>query len=65
MVWTIRSPDGQAVANSAIVQAGINGGISVYASDKTDLLIDISGYYTDSTGSHRSGLLSANALPRG
>ncbi len=48
-VWTIRSPDGQIVANSAIVKAGTNGGISVYASDNTDLLIDISGYYTDST----------------
>jgi hypothetical protein len=48
-VWTIRSPDGQTVANSAIVTAGTNGGISVFASDRTDLLIDISGYYTDST----------------
>lgn len=46
-VWTIRSPDGQIVANSAIVKAGTNGGISVYASENTDLLIDISGYYTD------------------
>ncbi|MBI4905769.1 MAG: hypothetical protein HY820_19200 [Acidobacteria bacterium] len=48
-VWTIRSPDGQIVANSAIVAAGASGGISVYASHGTDLLIDISGYYTDST----------------
>ena len=48
-VWTIRSPDGQIVANSAIVKAGANGGISVYTSDRTDMLIDISGYYTDST----------------
>jgi hypothetical protein len=47
-VWNIRSPDGQTVANSAIVKAGSNGGISVYASDRTDMLIDISGYYTDS-----------------
>ncbi|MBL8215751.1 MAG: VCBS repeat-containing protein [Bryobacterales bacterium] len=45
--WTIRSPDGQTVANSSIVKAGTNGGISVYVSDRTDLLIDISGYYTD------------------
>jgi hypothetical protein len=48
-VWTIRSTDGQIVANSAIVKAGANGGISVYASDRTDALIDITGYYTDST----------------
>ncbi|MBL8212186.1 MAG: VCBS repeat-containing protein, partial [Bryobacterales bacterium] len=46
--WTIRSPDGQTVANSAIVKAGTNGGISLYVSDRTDLLLDISGYYTDS-----------------
>lgn len=48
-VWTIRSPDGQAIANSAIVKAGTSGGINVYSSSNTDLLIDISGYYTDST----------------
>lgn len=47
-VWTIRSPDGKIVANSAIVQAGSGGGISVYASDATDVLIDVSGYFTDS-----------------
>jgi len=46
-VYTVRSPDGNTVANSAIVRAGSNGGISVYASDPADLLIDISGYYTD------------------
>ncbi|MFN7938727.1 MAG: hypothetical protein U0R19_35685 [Bryobacteraceae bacterium] len=48
-VWTIRSPDGQIVANSSIVRAGLNGAISVYTSDRTDLLLDISGYFTDST----------------
>lgn len=47
-VWTIRSPDGQVVANSAIVQAGASGAIAAYVSDTTDLLLDISGYYTDS-----------------
>ncbi|MBI4902539.1 MAG: DUF3421 domain-containing protein [Acidobacteria bacterium] len=46
-VWSIRSPDGNTVANSAIVKAGSNGGISVYASHNTDLLIDVSGYFTD------------------
>ncbi|MBI4906163.1 MAG: hypothetical protein HY820_21190 [Acidobacteria bacterium] len=47
--WTVRSPDGQIVANSSIVRAGTNSGISLYTSDAADLLIDISGYYTDST----------------
>jgi hypothetical protein len=45
--WTIRSPDGLTVANSAIVRAGTNGAINVYSSDATDLLIDIFGYFTD------------------
>ena len=47
--WTVRSPDGQIVANSAIVRAGTNGGISVYSSESADLIVDVSGYYTDST----------------
>lgn len=48
-VWSIRSPDGNTVANSAIVKAGSNGAIQVYASDATDLLIDVAGYFTDNT----------------
>lgn len=46
-VWTIRSPDGQIVANSAIVKAG-SGSIQVYTSNDTDIIIDITGYMTDS-----------------
>ncbi|MBS1823992.1 MAG: hypothetical protein JST93_01605, partial [Acidobacteria bacterium] len=46
-VWTVRSLDAQVVANTAIVKAGANGGVSVYVSDATDMLMDISGYYTD------------------
>ncbi|MCC6342569.1 MAG: trypsin-like peptidase domain-containing protein [Bryobacterales bacterium] len=45
--WTIRSPDAKIVANSAIVKAGNYGGISVYTWATTDMLIDISGYFTD------------------
>ncbi len=45
--WTLRSPDGQIVANSAIVQAGTNGAIDLYTSNDTDLILDISGYFTD------------------
>lgn len=47
-VWSIRSPDGQVVANSQIVKAGANGAISVFVSHATDMLIDISGYYDES-----------------
>lgn len=51
--WTVRSPDGQVAANSAIVRAGVGGGVSVLASGAADVLIDISGYFTDAS----SGLL--------
>lgn len=47
-VWSIRSPDGNIVANSAIVKAGVNGAISVYSSNNTDILMDVTGYFTDS-----------------
>jgi hypothetical protein len=45
--WTIRSIGGLIVANSSIVALGHNGGIDVYASNNTDLVIDVSGYFTD------------------
>lgn len=46
--WSIRSPDAQVVANSAIVKAGAGGTIQVFSSNTADVLIDISGYMTDS-----------------
>jgi hypothetical protein len=48
--WTVRSPDGIVVANSALVKAGAGGGIQVFASNPTDLVIDINGYFTEDTG---------------
>jgi hypothetical protein len=44
-VSTLNSPDGSILANAAIVPAGAGGGISAFASDETDLLIDINGYF--------------------
>jgi len=38
------------IANAAIVPAGTNGSIDVFASDNTDLIIDINGYYAPQTG---------------
>jgi len=46
-VWSARSPDGQIVANSAIVKTGPNASINVFTSDDADLVIDINGYFTD------------------
>ena len=37
---------GVIIGNAAIVAAGNSGSIDVYATDQTDLIIDINGYYT-------------------
>ena len=44
---TLNAPLGNIVANAAIVPAGTdsNGSVNVYASNPTDLIIDINGYY--------------------
>lgn len=47
---TLNSPAGQVVANAAIVAAGTNGAIDVYASHDTHLVIDINGYFGTVTG---------------
>ncbi len=45
MVSTLNAPTGAVTANAAIVTAGSNGDISVFASNTTDLVIDINGYF--------------------
>jgi len=42
---TLNAPVGQVVANAALVPAGTNGDIGIYASDDTDVLFDIDGYF--------------------
>jgi hypothetical protein len=44
-VSTLNSWDGSVVANAAIVPAGTNGEISIYASNPTQLILDIDGYF--------------------
>ncbi|HLJ49266.1 MAG TPA: glycoside hydrolase family 44 protein [Bryobacteraceae bacterium] len=44
-VSTLNSVNGRIVANAAIIPAGSAGAVSVYASDATDLVIDINGYF--------------------
>ena len=44
-VSTLNNKTGTRVANAAIVPAGSGGDITVFASDNTDLLIDINGYF--------------------
>lgn len=41
----LNSYDGRTKANAAIIPAGANGAISVFATDPTHLVIDINGYF--------------------
>ena len=48
---TLNSLDGRVKANAAIVPAGTSGAISAYASDTTDVILDINGYFTATASS--------------
>jgi hypothetical protein len=54
MVSTLNS-DGRTKAVAAIVAAGANGGVSVYASDSTQVALDVTGYFVPA-GSTAAGL---------
>ncbi len=45
LVSTLNAPTGAVTANAALVPAGTGGDISVFATDDTDLIIDINGYF--------------------
>ena len=51
LVSTLNSYDGRVKANAAILPAGSGGAISVYATDQTEVVIDISGYFVADTSS--------------
>lgn len=59
-VSTLNSPTGTVMANAAIVPAGDNGSISAYATENTDLIVDINGYYAPAGA---SGLSLYNVTP--
>ena len=44
-VSTLNASTGEVTANAAIVPAGTNGEISIYVSDDSDVVLDISGYF--------------------
>jgi hypothetical protein len=48
---TLNSVDGRVKANAAIVPAGQNGAISIFASNTTHVVLDIDGYFAPATGS--------------
>jgi hypothetical protein len=45
VVSTLNSLDGMVLANAAIVPAGSGGAVSFFASNTTDLIVDINGYF--------------------
>jgi uncharacterized repeat protein (TIGR03803 family) len=45
VVSTVNSPDGRVKANAVIVPAGTNGGVNIYATDTTNVILDINGYF--------------------
>jgi endosialidase-like protein len=47
---TLNGYVGTVIANAAIVPAGINGAVDVFASQDTNIIIDINGYYAAQTG---------------
>ncbi len=49
-VSTLNSWTGEVVANAAIVPAGTNESISVFATDPTDVILDLNGYFGPSAG---------------
>jgi hypothetical protein len=51
---TLNSTDGRIKANAAIIPAGTGGAVSVYATNATDLVLDIDGYFVPG--------IAANAL---
>lgn len=46
---TLNSLDGRVKANSALVPAGSNGAVSVFATNATDVVLDINGYFLPAT----------------
>jgi Chaperone of endosialidase len=61
---TINSYLGVVVANAAIVSAGTNGAVSVYATNPTDVILDVNGYFVAQCNSTtQSVALGMGSLP--
>ncbi|HLY17759.1 MAG TPA: SBBP repeat-containing protein [Bryobacteraceae bacterium] len=60
VVSTLNSLDGRIKANAAIVPAGSQGAISVFATNATDVVLDINGYFVPATD---SGALAFFPMP--
>jgi uncharacterized repeat protein (TIGR03803 family) len=51
VVSTMNSLDGRVKANAAIVPSGTNGGVNIYATNTTNVILDINGYFAPVTSS--------------
>ena len=60
LVSTLNAPTGATTANAAIVPAGTGGSINVLATNDTDLIIDIDGYFAPP---NNAGLSLYNLTP--
>jgi hypothetical protein len=49
LVSSLNAYDAQVTGNAAIVRAGVGGAIDAFASNDTDLILDINGYFLDAT----------------
>ena len=50
VISTMNSLDGRVKANAAVVPAGVSGGVSVYVTNTTDVVLDIDGYFALTSG---------------
>jgi hypothetical protein len=62
LVSTLNAPTGTVTANAAIVPAGMNGDVSVFVTNDSDLVIDIDGYFAP-PGTGTGGLSLYNLVP--
>jgi hypothetical protein len=60
VVSTLNSPTGTVTANAAIVAAGTGGAVNMFASNDSDLVIDINGYFAPAVS---GGLSLYNVTP--
>jgi len=62
LVSTLNSFEGYVLANAAIVPAGSNGDVSVFVTDNTDLVIDVNGYFAQSSGGSQGNVNHARQV---
>jgi len=54
LVSTLNSFDGRVKANAVIIPAGTNGGVNVFVTDPTNVILDIDGYFVPAGSSSSS-----------